>query len=114
MDTRPDDTPTATLKRVSPQWAWIRENFTLGKVIWLGTGVIAIIYGWADIKHNVSQLQADVASLTVAVKNQPDHGAEIAALRQQVTDLKEQVAEHQRWKERVECVAEKHGRASGC
>jgi len=100
------ESPTNLLRQVSPRWAWVRENVDI-RLAGVLLGVLAAaISAWFSLKGDVRQLKSDVAQLTGLVSRQPDNTAEVAALKQQVMDLKEQVEMHQRWKEKVEGVAE--------
>lgn len=100
-----DESPTDTLRRIDPFWAWVRSNVSL-QVFGSALAAMAVaVYCWASLKHDVAQLQDDVRAL--AAKPPPsDRESEIAALKQQVADLKDQVDRHEaRW-ERVDEAAE--------
>lgn len=92
-----DESPTETLKRVDPFWAWVRHNVTVQVAGTALASMALAVYGWASLKHDVGQLQKDIAAL--AGKAPPeDHAVELGQLRQQVADLKEQVERHEeRW-----------------
>ena len=100
------ETPTATLRRISPFWAGVRANVTLQVAGGALIALVTVVGGWASLKSDVATVQRDVAKLAEIITHQPDDRPEIAALKQQVADLQAQVnAQSQKW-ERVEQYAD--------
>jgi len=103
-----DETPTETMRRIAPGWAWLRQNFSLPALLSIGGIVIAAAVGYleqrgdlkairsADPTARLERLEADVKTLL------EQHAAD----RQQLLDLASEVAaQRARW-DRVEQVAE--------
>lgn len=104
-----DPSPTQTaLRRLSPGWAWVRENFKLPAVLSIAGVVLAAGVGYleqrsdikairaADPTKKLDRLEADVKTLL------EQHAAD----RQQLQDLANEVAAQRAQWDRVERVAE--------
>lgn len=80
-------TVTTTLKRLSPGWAWVRENFSLASVLAIAGVVIAAGSYIISLKTSVVLLQHEVIHITQIV---PSAGM-LAGLNQEVSDHEQRI-----------------------
>jgi len=100
-----DHTTTRTLKKVSPFWGWVRSNPSL---VIGGLGiVISGAVGWHDLKSRMGTIETKVDEIVHRPKGITDE--QFSALKSEVSQLRDEVAEQKgRW-EQVDSVPELKG-----
>lgn len=78
-----DHTTTATLRRVAPAWAWLRENFKLPAVL----TICGVLIGWALDRFSLSARVTVLEQHWHTIERVVPDSAAAAALNQRVDDL---------------------------
>jgi hypothetical protein len=103
VDTKPDETFTATLRTLQKgaSWASVNYRFVLAVFSFIGFVWAAGAF-WEGLTGKIDRLEQRVAELTTKIDSLPTRDTSAAVLQERVNDLERRVDEQSRKWERAE------------